>query len=215
LLVYRWIAGQLHQRHLLGPALVTLSTTLASVHPWRSDHPLAGLLANIYRISFCLWPRAFLIGRPPGDSHSLKTLNAAHLVRDNQRLTAKLEEQLGEVQASCRQATPSGAVERDLHDGAQQRLVAVVLGLRMAQQRLGSDVDPTISVLLSTTAKERLAAVAELCEHVAGIRPAVLTEAGPVAAVRTLLERTPIPVHFPAAEIPVWTFRGSPLPTSW
>ena len=118
LLVYRWIAGQLHQRHLLGPVLVialvgaitsALSTTLASVYPWRWDHPLAGLLANIYRISFCLWPRAFLIGRPPGDSHSLKTLNAAHLVRDNQRLTAKLEEQLGEVQASCRQATPSGA----------------------------------------------------------------------------------------------------------
>jgi hypothetical protein len=41
---------------------VTLSTTLASTHPWGSDHPLAGLLANIYRISFCLWPLAFLIG---------------------------------------------------------------------------------------------------------------------------------------------------------
>ena len=141
-------------------------------------------------------------------------------MRDNQRLTAKLEEQLAEVQASRERIVSASdaerrRLERDLHDGAQQRLVAVVLGLRMAQQRLGSDVDPTISALLSTTAKERLAAVAELCEHVAGIRPAVLTEAGPVATVRTRLERTPIPVDFPAAEIPVWTFRGSPPPTSW
>ena len=44
--------------------------------------------------------------------------------------------------------------------------------------------------------------VAELRELAAGIRPAVLTEAGPVAAVHTLLEQTPIPVYFPAAEIP-------------
>jgi signal transduction histidine kinase len=63
-------------------------------------------------------------------------------------------------------------------------------------------VDPAISALFSTTAKELLAAVAELRELAAGIRPAILTEAGPVAAVRTLLERTPIPVDFPAAEIP-------------
>jgi signal transduction histidine kinase len=246
LLVYRWIAGALHQRHLLGPVLVialvgaiasALSTTLASTHPWGSDHPLAGLLADVYRIAFCLWPLAFLLGVRRAkvaptemtrllaerdgqaladlvagdevwrDSHSVETLNAAALlVRDNQRLTAKLEEQLAEVQASrARIVSACDAerrrFERDLHDGAQQRIVAVVLGLRMARQRLGSDVDPAISALLSTTVKELLAAVVDLRELAAGIRPAILTEAGPVAAVRALLERTPIPVDFPPAEI--------------
>jgi len=86
-------------------------------------------------------------------------------------------------------------VERDLHDGAQQRLVAVALRLRLAQQQL--DDDGELAALITASADGLDLAMAELRDLARGIHPAILTESGVVPAVAALIERTPLPVDFP------------------
>jgi PAS domain S-box-containing protein len=85
-------------------------------------------------------------------------------------------------------------LERNLHDGAQQRLVSVSLSLRLAQARLASD--PNAADELLTTANAELAvALEELRELARGIHPAVLTERGLGPALASLADRTPLPVE--------------------
>jgi PAS domain S-box-containing protein len=83
-------------------------------------------------------------------------------------------------------------LERNLHDGAQQRLVALLLALRVTQRRV--EEDPTLSTLLAGAIDELSGALQELRELARGIHPATLTEQGLAAAVRVLAERTPLPV---------------------
>lgn len=84
-------------------------------------------------------------------------------------------------------------LERDLHDGAQQRLVALSLVLRLAEAKLPADPDAAVEVL--SGAREELAlALEELRELARGIHPAVLTERGLAAAVEGLVARAPVPV---------------------
>jgi PAS domain S-box-containing protein len=84
-------------------------------------------------------------------------------------------------------------LERNLHDGAQQRLVSLSLGLRLAQARLKSD-PPEAERLLEGAAEELSHALAELRELARGIHPAVLTDRGLGAALETLAARAPLPV---------------------
>ncbi len=85
-------------------------------------------------------------------------------------------------------------LERDLHDGAQQRLVALSVSLRLAEAKLAADPETAGRVL--TGAREELAlALEELRELARGIHPAVLTERGLAAAVEGLVDRTPLPVE--------------------
>src|SRR4051794_6223285 len=84
-------------------------------------------------------------------------------------------------------------IERDLHDGAQQQLVAVALGLRVAQAKLASD--PAGAAPILAQAIDQLAhATAELRELARGIHPAVLTDHGLVPAVQALAARATLPV---------------------
>jgi PAS domain S-box-containing protein len=84
-------------------------------------------------------------------------------------------------------------LERNLHDGAQQRLVSLALTLRLAESKLGSD--PAAAAELIAGARDELAgALEELRELAHGIHPAVLTERGLAAAGAALVARTPIPV---------------------
>ena len=83
-------------------------------------------------------------------------------------------------------------LERNLHDGAQQRLIALLLGLRMIDRRLEDD---EISPLVNDAITELSAALAELRELARGIHPAALTEQGLGPALRSLAERAPIPVQ--------------------
>ncbi|GGM90496.1 two-component sensor histidine kinase [Lentzea pudingi] len=93
-------------------------------------------------------------------------------------------------------------VERDLHDGAQQRLVVVALGLRMAQQRLDTRGDPELAELLASTADGLDAAIVELRDLARGIHPVALTQGGLVPAVTALIERTPLPVELASPTLP-------------
>jgi signal transduction histidine kinase len=85
-------------------------------------------------------------------------------------------------------------IERDLHDGAQQRLVAVTLTLRLAESRIESD--PASAVQLVAQAREEAQlAVEELRELARGIHPALLNDRGLGAALEALATRAPVPVQ--------------------
>ncbi len=84
-------------------------------------------------------------------------------------------------------------LERDLHDGAQQRLVALALNLRLARSQLV--VDPAAAAeLLEASQTELELATSELRELARGLHPPILTDRGLGPALRSLAERTPIAV---------------------
>ena len=85
-------------------------------------------------------------------------------------------------------------LERDLHDGAQQRLVSLALTLRLAREKL--DAEPgEIGRLLDRSRQELDQALRELRDLARGIHPAVLADRGLGAAVEELAERAPLPVE--------------------
>ncbi len=91
------------------------------------------------------------------------------------------------------------ALERNLHDGAQQRLVALSVALRLVESKLESDPGGA-SELLAGARDELTHALAELRELARGIHPAVLTDRGLRPALQTLASRAPIPVEIVAPE---------------
>jgi signal transduction histidine kinase len=124
---------------------------------------------------------------------------AMRLAVENDRLSAAVEAQLAEVRESRARIVAAGdaerrRIERDLHDGAQQRLVALTLALRLARTRLGDDADPLVRLSLDQASGEAKAALAELRELARGIHPQILTEAGLHAAIESLAARAPVAV---------------------
>ena len=83
-------------------------------------------------------------------------------------------------------------LERDLHDGAQQRLISLSLALRLARSRLGRDTDPAAAAGLDQAADELKTAIDELRELARGIHPAILTEAGLGPAIESLADRSTV-----------------------
>jgi len=128
---------------------------------------------------------------------------AAGLALENHRLHAEVLTRLEEVRASRARIVEAGdaarrRVERNLHDGAQQRLVTLSLVLRMARNRLtGSDRD--VDSLLAEAADELNAALHELRDLAAGLHPPILTEEGLPAALEALAERSPMRVRLRVA----------------
>jgi PAS domain S-box-containing protein len=84
-------------------------------------------------------------------------------------------------------------LERNLHDGAQQRLVALSLALRMARATVTAD--HPAAELLDSAGQELTQALEELRELARGIHPAVLSDQGLRAALGALTGRSPVPVH--------------------
>jgi signal transduction histidine kinase len=124
---------------------------------------------------------------------------ALALTMENERLTAELRARVEELRASRARIVKAGdeerqRLERDLHDGAQQRLVALSLNLKLAQASLDSDPDDARE-LLDDAVAELTEATAELRELARGIHPALLTERGLEPAVEALAARAPVPVE--------------------
>jgi PAS domain S-box-containing protein len=88
-------------------------------------------------------------------------------------------------------------LERNLHDGAQQRLVALSVALRLIESRLGTDPE-TGRQLLAGAQTELAQALEDLRELARGIHPAVLTDRGLRPAIETLAARAPFPVELDA-----------------
>ena len=90
-------------------------------------------------------------------------------------------------------------IERDLHDGAQQRFLAVALALTLLQRRLDG-APPTARARCLPTARDQLdRGLRELRDLARGLHPAVLTDRGVAAAARSLVQRARVPVEFRAA----------------
>jgi signal transduction histidine kinase len=116
-------------------------------------------------------------------------------------LDAELRVRLEELRASRARLVEAGdaerrRLERDLHDGAQSRLVALALLLRGARAR--ADSDPELAEILDRAQDELKTGLAELRELARGIHPAVLTERGLEPALHSLASRAPVPVTLEA-----------------
>jgi signal transduction histidine kinase len=127
---------------------------------------------------------------------------AARLALENERLQAELRVQLAELRDSRSRIVTAGdeerrRLERNLHDGAQQRLLSLGLALQLARVRLGPDANGAAD-LLQEADEELRAALDELRELARGIHPAVLTEQGLTAALQSLAERSSVPVALSA-----------------
>jgi signal transduction histidine kinase len=122
---------------------------------------------------------------------------AAALAIDNERLKADLRARVEELRVSrlrIVEATDAARrrIERDLHDGAQQQLVALALELRLLRGRAGERQD---LVAMVDGLSERLSsALAELRELARGIHPTILTDRGLAPAIDALADRTPVEV---------------------
>ena len=124
------------------------------------------------------------------------TVTAAGLALEHARLQAEVEAQLEQVRASRARIVQAGdaarrRLERDLHDGAQQRLVTLSLALGMARSR-AAGADPELVALIESAGKEAQEALIELRELARGIHPAVLTETGLAGGIQALVERSPV-----------------------
>jgi signal transduction histidine kinase len=116
---------------------------------------------------------------------------------ENARLRAAIALQLVEVRESRlriveAQVNERHKIERDLHDGAQQRLLGLAMQLRAVE--MSGDPDRMRSTL-TTAVDELQAAVRELRELANGLRPTVLVDGGLAAAFDDLVARSPVPVH--------------------
>jgi signal transduction histidine kinase len=122
--------------------------------------------------------------------------SAGRLALENERLHAELRAQLRELQESRARIVRAGdderrRLERDLHDGAQQRLLSLGIALQLLRTHVEADGER----LLDETEQELQQALTELRELARGIHPAVLTDQGLDAALRTLAARAPVPVE--------------------
>ncbi len=160
---------------LLAFLLVTVATAGAGDAVWWAAFVATAVL-----------PFAFLAG-----------LLRSHVARLDAELRARLQELRGSrarlVQASD---TERRRLERNLHDGAQARLVGVTLLLAHARQRVTGDFELTTT--LDRAIAELRTSLAELRELARGIHPAVLTDQGLDRAVSALAARAPVPVTIDA-----------------
>ena len=85
-------------------------------------------------------------------------------------------------------------IERDLHDGAQQRLVSLAMNLGMARERFESEPEP-VRRAIAAAHDEAVLALTELREFIRGLHPAVLNDRGLDAALSGLAARAPLPVR--------------------
>ncbi len=200
----RWRASAPGERRVLTPVLATgglafvfLLVQLVVSQTGISDQ--AELVAFVAAIAaFACLPFAFLLGLLRTRIGRAEELTSA-LSAENEQLNAELRAKVEELQASRARIVEAGyaerrRVERDLHDGAQQRLVALTMSLRLVRGKLGPDPEAAAE-LLDEAMEELGEATRELRELARGIHPAVLTDRGLEAALGGLADRSPVPVE--------------------
>ncbi|ROT26792.1 sensor histidine kinase [Micromonospora sp. HM5-17] len=127
------------------------------------------------------------------------TCAALSLALERERLTAELRSRLRELAASRRNLVRAAEaerrrLERDLHDGVQQRLLSIPMTLSLAEAVLPEDPD-RVRPLLEEARKAILAVLADLRALTQGLHPPVLTERGLAGAVRELATLSPVPLR--------------------
>jgi signal transduction histidine kinase len=145
-------------------------------------------------------PAAVLVYDPARDDERelvRAVVAATTLTLENERLATDLAAKVQELTASRARIVESGdaarrRLERDLHDGAQQRLVSLALRLRVLRSRLGDEASEAPE--LETASDELDLALEELRELARGLHPSALSEQGLDAALDGLAKRAPLPV---------------------
>ena len=148
-------------------------------------------------------PLAALLHDPALDPGLVRAAGAAAgMAIENERLHAQVRAQLEEVRASRARIVQASdqerrRIERNLHDGAQQRLLTLSLALHTARRQLaalGTAADPALVATLRGASQELRLAIGELRELARGIHPAILTDAGLGPALGSLAGRAAVPV---------------------
>jgi signal transduction histidine kinase len=124
---------------------------------------------------------------------------AARLAIDNERLQAEVRAQLADLRASRMRIVETGdaerrRLERNLHDGAQQGLLAAAYDLRVALAAAAVRAAEPVAEVLASAVEETEKAINDLRDLAHGIYPAILTEAGIGAALSTLADSAPVAV---------------------
>jgi signal transduction histidine kinase len=178
--VVRWRGTGAFERLQLAPVYTCALLTFLLVTVARAGVGEAAWWAAF--VSTGLMPFAFLGG----------------LVRSHvSHLDAELHARLEELRASRARLVEAGdaerrRLERDLHDGAQSRLVALTLLLRAARTRAAPNAE--LEGMLDTAVQELQTSLSELRELARGIHPAVLSDRGLEPALQALAARAPVPV---------------------
>jgi signal transduction histidine kinase len=159
--------------------------------PTDADRVGTSLVAGGREVSVLVHRRGLL--DDPGIAHEIAS--AARLGIEHERLHALRRAQLERLRLSrARLVTAADAqrrqLERDLHDGAQQRLLTLSIAVRLARRQLGGR-DPALERDLAAAEAELGVALAELRELAHGLFPMVLTNEGLGAVLEVLAERTP------------------------
>jgi signal transduction histidine kinase len=131
---------------------------------------------------------------------------AARLAVENEALRAEALAQLHELRASRARVVAAGdaarrGLERNLHDGAQQRLLALSYDLRLARAAAQAESDSALVALLEAAGDVTATALVDLRDLAHGIYPAILTEAGVATALATLADNAPLPVMLADMEL--------------
>jgi len=204
LLYRRWRDSAADQRRALTPVLATgglafglLVVQLTASGVGASQDVEGGAFIATIAVFACL-PFAFLVGllrSRIGRDEEIRT----QLTAENEQLNAELRAKVAELRASRTRIVEAGyeerrRVERDLHDGAQQRLVALTMSLRLVRGKIESDPQGAAE-LLDEAMEELNEATRELRELARGIHPAVLSDRGLEAALNGLADRSPVPVE--------------------
>ena len=126
--------------------------------------------------------------------------SATRMAVDNERMRAAVLAQLQDLRSSRARIVEAGdsarrRIERDLHDGAQQRLLTLSYELRLARAAAERDGQTDVATVLASTGAEIQVALEELRDLAHGIHPAILTEAGLGPALASLADQTPLPVE--------------------
>ena len=163
--------------------LVLLATNLGPEEGNFDDYLFAAALLLLATLPYAFWLGVL----------RSRLWEAEVVAVENVRLDAELQERLDELRESRARIVEAGyaerrRVERDLHDGAQQRLVALALELQMVRSKLASD-PAAASELLDAATRELTGATEELRELARGLHPPVLADRGLVAALEALAQR--------------------------
>ena len=159
--------------------------------PADGDREVTRIMAGGREVS-ALVHRAGLLDDP---TLAQEIAGAARLGLEHERLNATRRAHLAQLRASRARIVATAdaermRLERDLHDGAQQRLVTLALSVRLARRQLAAG-EPTLEAELGIAEEELRAAVAELRELAHGLFPAVLAEEGFGPALEVLSEQIP------------------------
>ncbi|GAA3943413.1 sensor histidine kinase [Actinomadura viridis] len=194
---YALLSSLLAVVDLAVPFVIIVGSTVSASAPWLVDH--GDQLQYGPSVTVDRPPEAWAVAVTAvlllvAGLYAMTALAAARAALARALLVRAVEEELVEVRAS--RARMAGAfeaerrrIERDLHDGAQQRLTGLIMTLGLA------GLDGADPALIGKGRAEARAALEELRDLVRGIHPSVLTDRGLAAAVASLAERSPVPVE--------------------